>query len=47
MDSKPETNDFVFFARRGELARNRTEDHELSMQIPENHNLASFPRYLA
>ncbi|HXM27537.1 MAG TPA: Tn3 family transposase, partial [Chthoniobacterales bacterium] len=24
-------NDFVFFARRGELASNRTEDHELSM----------------
>jgi Tn3 transposase DDE domain len=24
-------NDFVFFARRGELAGNRTEDHELSM----------------
>ena len=24
-------NDFVFFARRGELVSNRTEDHELSM----------------
>ena len=24
-------NDFVFFARRGELASNRAEDHELSM----------------
>jgi len=24
-------NDFVFFARRGELASNRSEDHELSM----------------
>jgi len=24
-------NDFVFFARRGELASNRHEDHELSM----------------
>ena len=24
-------NDFVFFARRGELSSNRTEDHELSM----------------
>jgi hypothetical protein len=24
-------NDFVFFARHGELASNRTEDHELSM----------------
>ena len=25
------TNDFVFFARRGELSSNRAEDHELSM----------------
>src|SRR5260370_5423766 len=24
-------NDFVFFARRGELVSNRTEDHELSL----------------
>jgi TnpA family transposase len=24
-------NDFVFFARRGELSSNRAEDHELSM----------------
>jgi TnpA family transposase len=24
-------NDFVFFARRGELASNRREDHEVSM----------------
>jgi len=24
-------NDFVFFARRGELASNRSEDHEISM----------------
>jgi len=24
-------NDFVFFARRGELSSNRHEDHELSM----------------
>jgi TnpA family transposase len=24
-------NDFVFFARRGELVSNRTEDHQLSM----------------
>ena len=24
-------NDFVFFARRGEMSSNRTEDHELSM----------------
>ena len=24
-------NDFVFFARRGELASNRREDHEISM----------------
>jgi TnpA family transposase len=24
-------NDFVFFARRGELASNRCEDHEVSM----------------
>ena len=24
-------NDFVFFAQRGELVSNRTEDHELSM----------------
>src|SRR4029077_20072756 len=26
-------NDFVFFARRGELASNRTEDHELRMLL--------------
>ena len=24
-------NDFVFFARRGEMSSNRAEDHELSM----------------
>ena len=24
-------NDFVFFARRGELVSNRSEDHEVSM----------------
>ena len=26
-------NDFVFFARRGELVSNRTEDHELSRSV--------------
>ena len=27
-------NDFVFFARRGELVSNRSEDHEVSMLAP-------------
>lgn len=26
-----DANDFVFFAKRGELASNRREDHEISM----------------
>ena len=31
IDERNGANDFVFFDRRGELASNRTEDHELSM----------------